>query len=1537
MLASYLAALFQQKAQALCFAGPRSGLAVGEEQVGRVDFRDGETAVWKERGLNVRLFFCLRLVLPPSCTPHPLGSCPSITHGLFVITSVFIRCLCFLSPPFRSLFFPPWCSLTVPSKRFPLLRLCVSCDSEVAGKKHTHLFSPFAAWFNSLTIGDSERRAPASQQRELTVDDSASPGLVQRCVVVQKDQLGFGFTVCGERVKLVQNVRPGGAAVKAGVQEGDRIIKVNGSLVSSMTHQEVVKLIKSGPYVALTLQGPATSATSQPLEPLPTDPAPNHRSALAGEGPPPPPPPLPSGPGSTASQRITGPKPLQDPVVQKHASQILRKMLEQEEAELQVLMDERLRNPSPSLEERIESAKRRAHQVRVKIQNQEGTRSESVTSYIQAGEGRLSMDSSEGDSEVVKSQIISPEEEDEDGYAFNEMDGPFQDIELLKSRPAHMTVFMRYVFTQLLDPNPLLFYLSVEAYLGSSPKDARALAPQICSHFLDPDAPLKIKVREEYLTDIETRLHAQEDIRGPLSELQQQVLPDIQEQILDYRSKQMMGLGSLFGEGDLLQLDGDPLKERQVVDRQVTALWEILSKHEEDRSSPLASAVVLYLRHSGIKLRDSKVFPGLSTEKEKWLAFLKSKKPSSVKKDKDGDDKRRNPILKYIGKPRSVSQSTFHVPLSPTEVRSGSVRNIIQQFENHTELPGEEDGDGADPQRLSSSSLGEEGMDSPTVSVRLGRSGSLKAQGEDRRRGAVPGGDSVPRSRSDVDMEDCEEREQPGLRLLHLSTSSSASSSSARSLENPTPPYTPRSRRRSVDSQLALLPDAVVLEDEVCDGQNWRDTVPPELLATLSPKEVERQAVIYELFTSEVSHLRTLRVLDKVFYRKMRSVLNPEELACIFPNLPQVYELHASLCEEMKKRRESPIVQDIGDVMLAKFEGAAGSEFQEHASQLCCQQTQALELIKNKKRKESRFAQIILECEASPQCRRLQLKDLLVSEMQRLTKYPLLLDNIIKYTEGGSSDLPSLRRAQACCRGILKAVNEDVRETEHRQRLSQYQRRLDAAPQFKSLDLTTKTMIHEGPLIWKVNKDKQIEIQALLLSDCLVLLQKGPDDRLQLRYPSRWLGGAGGVMVDNKPSFSPLVKLDALLVRSVATDKKALYIISTAETLIYELVAGSPSEKDTWIGLLEKTTKASSPMTNHRSLSVPSPRLRGTSPVLTEVNPVEEQVGFMESLPSNHGAVLGDLPSDQLGAGSCDENLAVGVADAALHDVETLRKLLLPDVEEDRWSHDTEDTPTNTMSNGNAERRRQESTETVLDLCINESEPKQPEAPPPDSRQPDVKVVRKAVVAGAPPPPPSSSVPEDITDGVSLPSDLSSQSGGEAGTQGNMFYLVLPSEQGESATDDLPDPPTPTASHFPLPLEEVTSAQTRPEEEAAACSPEFSQSETDAMQMEVDLEEEEEEEETGPAQAGQQSHVIKNVDEIFVAIESLTSKLHKLKEIERAHQKLLESLRDPSFSQESEDQPCRSATVSRTPSMDRSSVDGKEGTPAEPKILSTGF
>ncbi|XP_061086141.1 rho guanine nucleotide exchange factor 11 isoform X2 [Conger conger] len=1056
-----------------------------------------------------------------------------------------------------------------------------------------------------------------------------STGLVQRCVVVQKDQLGFGFTVCGERVKLVQNVRAGGAADKAGVHEGDRIIKVNGSLVSCMTHQEVVKLIKSGTYAALTLQGPAPS----PLNPLPRDSSPNQSTH-------PPPTPVPPQSGHASSPCITGPRPLQDSEVQKQASKILRKMLEQEEAELQTLQEELALSPSPILEQRIQSAKRRALQVKGKIQQDlDGARFlQSGANNMKAEEGGPLTESTEGDSEAQKPLIIGPEEDDddEDACPMNEMDSLCQDIEMLKSRPAHMTVFMRYIFSQHLDPAPLLFFLSVEAYLGSVPKDARLLAPQICTHFLDSDAPLKIQIREDDMSDIESRLQAQEDIRGPLSELQQQVLPDIQEQIQDYRSKRLLGLGALFGEGDLQHLDGDPGKERQVVDQQVTALWEILVKHEQERSSALAWAVVLYLRHAGIRLREARP----------WLPFLpRAKKLSGTKRD--AEDRKRIPILKYISNKPRGNQPTSFVPLSPTPV-PGSVRNMIQQFESQQPDPagGEEAGPESPGERLSSS-LGEQSG---------AESDSLKAQGEGRRRGA--GGEAGPRSHSDVDMEDCGAE-----LLLHHSISSSASSHSARSVESV---------------------GVGALDEDGGELQVWQEMVDPQTVAALGPREVDRQAVIYELYTTEVSHLRTLRLLEQLFLQSLRAVLSAEQLACIFPNLSQVYSLHASLCDSMKKLRESPVVQGIGDIMLERFEGVSGAEFQEQVSLLCSRQSQALEIIKDKQRRDPQFANIIQECEASPHCRRLQLKDLLVSEMQRLTKYPLLLDNILKHTDRLSPDLLPLQKAQTCCRRILQAVNEVVRETEHEQRLVQYQRRLDLTPlerqanpvaaQFKNLDLTTKRMIHEGPLTWRVSKEKVIEVQALLLSDLLVLLQRGPEERLVLRCPSRLGAGASGEL---KTSCCPLVRLQSLLVRAVATDSKALYLISTSEEQIYELVARTSSEKNTWKDFLEKSisvASASAPILEPASASALK------SGIYQSEHSFSEGSICIETDAAKDRVSMVTTPADQSQAslvGKRQEFNVGRVADAALQDVETLRQLIVRDLEDDvrdleddGWTHD---------------------------------------------------------------------------------------------------------------------------------------------------------------------------------------------------------------------------------------------------------------------------
>ena len=74
-----------------------------------------------------------------------------------------------------------------------------------------------------------------------------------RTLIVHKDEAGYGLTLSGDKPTRVQTVKVGGASHRAGVREGDVIIKVNGQQVTESSHGEVVKLIQTGSYVALTV------------------------------------------------------------------------------------------------------------------------------------------------------------------------------------------------------------------------------------------------------------------------------------------------------------------------------------------------------------------------------------------------------------------------------------------------------------------------------------------------------------------------------------------------------------------------------------------------------------------------------------------------------------------------------------------------------------------------------------------------------------------------------------------------------------------------------------------------------------------------------------------------------------------------------------------------------------------------------------------------------------------------------------------------------------------------------------------------------------------------------------------------------------------------------------------------------------------------------------------------------------------------------------------------------------------------------------
>ncbi|NXM87267.1 ARHGB factor, partial [Oenanthe oenanthe] len=117
------------------------------------------------------------------------------------------------------------------------------------------------------------------------------------------------------------------------------------------------------------------------------------------------------------------PRVPQDPEVQKHAAQILRNMLRQEEAELQRFQELLLRNPGAAVEEQLEGARRRLSQLQLKILQEsqgasdlgfravEGEVFRNLPTFPGSGSGspqlpgRFSMDSQDGEPGLESTEV----------------------------------------------------------------------------------------------------------------------------------------------------------------------------------------------------------------------------------------------------------------------------------------------------------------------------------------------------------------------------------------------------------------------------------------------------------------------------------------------------------------------------------------------------------------------------------------------------------------------------------------------------------------------------------------------------------------------------------------------------------------------------------------------------------------------------------------------------------------------------------------------------------------------------------------------------------------------------------------------------------------------------------------------------------------------------------------------------------------------------------------------------------------------------
>lgn len=110
--------------------------------------------------------------------------------------------------------------------------------------------------------------------------------------------------------------------------------------------------------------------------------------------------------------------------------------------------------------------------------------------------------------------------------------------------------------------------------------------------------------------------------------------------------------------------------------------------------------------------------------------------------------------------------------------------------------------------------------------------------------------------------------------------------------------------------------------------------------------------------------------------------------------------------------------------------------------------------------------------------------------------------------------------------------------------------------------LQETSLLHEGELIWRLSKNKLVDVQVLLCSNYLFLLSKdSTSGHLILKYRTNPVTDV---------QLLPVLHVNEISAKAVANDKLAFFIVSTGHNLVYEFVAKSVAERDQWVSVVAR-------------------------------------------------------------------------------------------------------------------------------------------------------------------------------------------------------------------------------------------------------------------------------------------------------------------------------------------------------------------------------
>jgi hypothetical protein len=170
--------------------------------------------------------------------------------------------------------------------------------------------------------------------------------------------------------------------------------------------------------------------------------------------------------------------------------------------------------------------------------------------------------------------------------------------------------------------------------------------------------------------------------------------------------------------------------------------------------------------------------------------------------------------------------------------------------------------------------------------------------------------------------------------------------------------------------------------------------------------------------------VRGLLVLRDVFRDPMASVPGVAAQAML-PQLDTIVQLHTRLAEQMAAHQAS------GASVCSLFtDAAAVGALMEASTPLCAVQSQTIAQLTALGTSNPEFAAFLQAAEARPECQRLTLKDHISSVMQRITRYALLVEAIVRDTPPGHAEYEVCQQALENLRVATRRVRKRKEETD---------------------------------------------------------------------------------------------------------------------------------------------------------------------------------------------------------------------------------------------------------------------------------------------------------------------------------------------------------------------------------------------------------------------------------------------------------------------------------------------------------------------------